>query len=63
MSYSHLMPNQPKTPMHTVRVEDDLWKAFGELAEPDRAAVLRDFMRWYTRQPGARMPKRPSEEG
>lgn len=25
----------------------------------DRTAVIRDLVRWYTRQPGAKMPVRP----
>ena len=53
------MPNQPKTPLKRMRVDDDLWSQFGELAAPDRSAVLREFMRWYVREPGAKLPKRP----
>lgn len=55
------MPNQPKTPLRTFRLDDDLWVAFG-LAADDRSAVVREFVRWYTRQPGAKMPKRPTAE-
>lgn len=36
-----------------------LWDRFGNLAEPDRSAVLRDFIRWYVREPGAKLPRRP----
>jgi hypothetical protein len=43
----------------TVRMGHDLWERFGEAAEPDRSAVLRDFVRWYVREPGAKMPRRP----
>lgn len=42
-----------------IRVPDALWQRFGELAEPDRSAVLREFIRWYVREPGAQMPRRP----
>jgi hypothetical protein len=52
------MPNQPKTPIRTIRIDDDLWEAFGA-ATADRSAALRDFIRWYTRQPGTRLPRRP----
>ena len=52
------MPNQPKTPMHTIRIEDDLWRRFGVLAG-DRTATLREFIRWFMREPDARMPRRP----
>jgi hypothetical protein len=53
-----------KTPHRTLRVEDDLWDAFSEAAQQqgsDRTAVLRGFMEWYARRPGAKMPKRPEE--
>lgn len=48
------------TKLQNVRVEPDLWAEFGELAEPDRSAVLRAFIEWYVRKSGAKMPKRPS---
>jgi hypothetical protein len=47
------------TARQTVRVDPDLWEKFGELTAPDRSTVLRDFIRWYVREPGAKMPKRP----
>lgn len=50
------------TPRQTVRVDADLWREFGEFAEPDRSTVLREFMRWYTWQPGAKMPRRSKPE-
>jgi hypothetical protein len=53
------MPNQPKTPLQNVRVERDLWLAFGAVAEPDRSAVLREFIRWYVGEPGVKAPRRP----
>jgi len=52
------MPNAPKTPLRTVRLDDDLWLAFGNLAK-DRSMVIREFIRWYTYQPGAKLPRRP----
>lgn len=39
---------------------EDLWVRFGELAEPDRSVVLREFIRWYVGEQDAKMPKRPS---
>ena len=54
-----MVPNQPKTPLKRLRCDDALWDRFGELAEPDRSAVLRQFMRWYVREPGVTQPKRP----
>jgi len=52
----------PKTPTRPVRIDDDLWRRFGEAAtakDSDRSTVLREFIRWYVRESGARMPKRP----
>lgn len=54
---------QGKTPHHAVRAPDDLWKMFGanveRAGEKDRSDVLRQFMRWYNRESGAKMPRRP----
>lgn len=39
-----------------------LWSAFGQVArgaDTNRAELLREFIRWYIRQPGATLPKRP----
>ena len=50
------------TARQTIRVDEALWEQFGKetaSAESDRSAVLRDFVRWYVREPGAKMPKRP----
>lgn len=47
------------TPKFGIRVPEVLWQRFGELAEPDRSEVLREFLRWYVREPGAKLPKRP----
>lgn len=48
------------SPNRAFRMDDlDIWRLFGEVAQPDRSAVLRDFIRWYVRLPGAQLPKRP----
>lgn len=57
------MPNAPKTPNRVIRVDDDLWNRFGAVAQPDRSAVLRDFMRWFVREPGAIAPRRAKING
>lgn len=41
--------------------DDQLWERFGELADPDRSTVLREFVRWYVRDPEARLPRRPDD--
>jgi hypothetical protein len=57
-------PDMPSThtPRQTIRVDADLWADFGEVAQPDRSAVLREFMRWYTWKPGVKMPRRTKPE-
>jgi hypothetical protein len=51
-----------KTPTRPIRVDPELWERFGaatEAAGTDRSSVLRAFMAWYCRDPGAKMPRRP----
>lgn len=46
----------------TLRIPLDLWIVFGEAAERagvDRSTLLREFVRWYTRQAGGKLPERP----
>jgi hypothetical protein len=53
------------TARQTIRVDEALWESFGTAAgslELDRSAVLRDFMRWYAREPGAKLPRRPDAQ-
>ncbi|MEV4181664.1 hypothetical protein AB0J28_09475 [Streptosporangium canum] len=46
-----------------IRVDDDLWVAFGRLVgERNRSAVIRDFIRWYVGERGAKAPKRPTPD-
>jgi hypothetical protein len=45
-------------PNITLRMDPELWEAFGT-ATPDRSGTLREFVRWYIREPGAKMPRRP----
>lgn len=49
----------PRTPLQNIRVDRDLWETFRRTAEPNRSAVLREYIRWYVREPGAKMPRRP----
>ena len=48
------------------RVPDDEWLPFEQATKAQqptgrgpRAAVLRQFIRWYMRRPGAELPERP----
>lgn len=62
--YSSDMPNTPRTPPRQIRIGDE-WYEF-ELAaksmDTERAAVIREFIAWYLRKPGAKMPKRPDAD-
>lgn len=56
-----------KTPTTPVRIPPELWKAAGEAAArsgppTDRSALIREFLAWYARLPGAKLPKRPPAE-
>lgn len=54
------MPDAEKTPRQTIRIDPKLWDPFGDLAgERTRSQVIREFIAWYIRQPGAKLPKRP----
>ncbi|MCW6003814.1 hypothetical protein K1W54_04355 [Micromonospora sp. CPCC 205371] len=51
-----------KTPHRTIRVDHDPWLPFGancERAGTDRSHALVEFIRWFNREPGAKLPKRP----
>lgn len=61
------MPNQPKTPVQRFRLDGDLWEQFGQAvrsADPDadRSKTLRQFVAWFVREPGAKLPTRPPAE-
>jgi hypothetical protein len=49
----------PGTTRTALRIEPSLWQRFGEVAA-NRSEVLRDFIRWYIGEKGAKMPKRPT---
>lgn len=38
------MPNQPRTPVHSVRVDDETWQAAKRIAE-DRGETLAEVIR------------------
>lgn len=48
------------TPHRPIRVPKDRWDAFGLLVGVrSRAKVVNEFIAWYVREPGARLPQRP----
>lgn len=59
---SGMSPNQPKTPPRQIRIGDE-WYEFDEAAKrmgTERAALVREFIAWYLRRPGAKLPARPA---
>jgi len=54
-----------KTPLRRFRAPDDLWERFGNAVErgpdpeADMSKVLRQLIRWYVGEPGAKLPERP----
>lgn len=53
----------PGTPFRRIRIDDDLWRQFGEAvdaADPelDRSKVIRQLIRWYSGQ-SDHLPERP----
>jgi hypothetical protein len=56
------VPNKPRTQHRSVRVDDPEWDDAGRAASrmgTDRAKVINQFLRWYLRRPGAKLPERP----
>lgn len=52
------------TKVRSIRLEQDLWDDLGPAAQKvghDRAGVIRQFVRWYLRRPGADLPQRPGD--
>ena len=55
---------QPHTPPRQIRIPNEDWAAFDVAAksmDSDRATVVREFIRWYLRRPGAKPPQRPAQ--
>ena len=56
------VPNQPRTQHRSVRVDDETWNDADEATSrmgTDRAKVINQFLQWYLRRPGAKLPERP----
>ena len=57
------VPNKPVTQHRSVRISDEDWAdletATGSSGS-DRGTVIKQFIRWYLRRPGAKLPERPT---
>lgn len=48
------------TTNRVIRLADNDWNGLADAAgERHRAQVIREFIAWYLRRPGARLPERP----
>jgi hypothetical protein len=59
------VPNQPGTQHRSVRIPDDDWADLETASKrigADRATVIKQFIRWYLRRPGAELPERPGDK-
>lgn len=56
------VPNKPGNKHRSVRVSNEDWAdletATGAF-NSDRGTVIKQFIRWYLRRPGATLPRRP----
>jgi hypothetical protein len=55
--------NWKVTKHRSIRLEQDLWDRLDAAAKAigyDRSSVIRQFVRWYLRVPGAQLPQRPA---
>lgn len=60
------VPNVPGNKHRSVRVSDDDWTDFDAAAKSaggDRGGLVKEFIRWYLRRPGAKLPQRPGPRG
>jgi hypothetical protein len=56
------VPDQPKTQHRSVRIPDDTWRAAIVRAKESGTStgeLIRAFLDWWLRKPGAKLPKRP----
>jgi len=55
-------PKTGETPVRTLRVPDPDWPDLHAVTGRELASVIHQFVRWYLRRPGAKLPERPSAE-
>lgn len=55
-------PATGQTPIRQIRIPDDEWDDLRKVAGHGHVRVLRDFIRWYLRRSGAKLPVRPTVE-
>jgi hypothetical protein len=54
------VPPENHTTPKQIRIPDEAWKKLEKNAGPRRrAVVINEFVDWFNREPGAKLPKRP----
>lgn len=62
--YRDRVPNQPKTPSRSFRVEDADWDKLGQIAAQCgtvRGKIINELIGWFIGKPGAELPERPAD--
>ncbi len=55
-------PPTGETPIRQLRIPDEEWEGLKNAAGRGHVRVVREFIRWYLRRPGAKLPVRPSAD-
>lgn len=62
----HNVQKRGKTPLKSLRICEELWTEFGDAASAmgkTRSELFREFLSWWLRRPGAKLPQRPAATG
>lgn len=63
-TYGYAVPNQPKTPSRSVRVDDPEWEAADAVTarlDRDRSKEMQAYWDWYFHKPGVDLARPPLE--
>lgn len=61
-TYRDRVPNQPKTPRRSLRINDEDWDELEAVATrlgTDRGKLLKQLVAWYLGRPDVELPERP----
>jgi hypothetical protein len=53
-------PATGQTPLRNFRAPDEEWRPFRAVSGNNMSGLIRQFIRWYLRTPGAKLPERPT---
>lgn len=55
-------PRTGQTPVQYIRIPQNDWDDLRAVAGRNAHGLVRQFIRWYLRRPGAKLPQRPARE-